>query len=363
MLVLLDGTEDNPQISAAGRLKGGRLVADPPGGDRPNPRTLRAFGFGGTAIASLVVLALVLGLHSAAPATGARCLPGSLTLSGSTAFAPTMSEIAARYQQACTAANVAVNPPAHPTGSHQGVLDLATSGRSDQGVRAGQAAMSDGPTTGFPELTQRPVAVVIFSVVVNNGIGVHSLTTRELAAIYSGQLTNWSQLHGPNLPILTVGRGVDSGTRSTFDQKVLDNTPEPAANSYNCRDRDQNLARSPVIRCEMPDTGTVLNQVNAIPGAIGYAEMTTTSSTRPTRFPQVQQIQLNGFDASPESVKSGGYPFWTIEYVYTYGAPDPSSLLAGFLAFLSTDAAKSTIQSDGHIPCTGDDGQPISLCR
>jgi phosphate transport system substrate-binding protein len=46
------------------------------------------------------------------------------------------------------------------------------------------------------------------------------------------------------------------------------------------------------------------------------------------------------------------YPFWAVEYMYTDGTPAPGSLLAAFMAYMSTDAAKSVLQSYGNIPCS-----------
>src|SRR5262249_22672833 len=150
--------------------------------------------------------------------------------------------------------NIAVNPSGQPTGSHQGVLDLATKGRTDPAVRDRQMAMSDGPDTGYPALIPHPIAVIIFSVVINKAVGIHSLTTDQLRRIYSGQFTNWSHLCGPNLPIDIISRGSDSGTRSTFDQKILgadgQSEGEPPTSSYNCTDRDPKLPPSSAIRCE-----------------------------------------------------------------------------------------------------------------
>ena len=46
------------------------------------------------------------------------------------------------------------------------------------------------------------------------------------------------------------------------------------------------------------------------------------------------------------------YPFWAVEYMYTDGTPAADSQLAAFIAYMSTDAAKSVLQSYGNIPCS-----------
>jgi phosphate transport system substrate-binding protein len=229
-------------------------------------------------------------------------------------------------------------------------------------VRVSQLAMSDGPATGYPDLLPHPMAVIIFSVVINKAIGLHSLTTDQLQRIYSGQVHNWSELGGRNLPIDIVSRGYDSGTRSTFDQKVLGSGRELPASSYNCTAPDPVLPPSPGIRCEMSSTEDLLGQVNTIPGAIGYAEMSVTSASQPAKYQQVDQVQLNGHGADPQSVQNNDYPFWTVEYFYTYGTPSGNLLLSAFLSYLNSDTAKTNMLSYGHIPCTDDQGHQIQLC-
>jgi phosphate transport system substrate-binding protein len=365
MLVLLSGSGTGVDGSGVldGAVRGGGLVRDTQG-TGPNRATIRAITFGMAATASLLSLVLVLLFlePSSAPAGPAHCVAGDIRISGSTAFAPSAMDIASKYHESCSSSTVGVNPSGHETGSNAGVLDLATKGRTDPAARTGQLAMSDGRASGYPDLVEHPIAVVIFSVVVNKGTGIHSLTTDQLKGIYSGQLTNWAQLGGRNVPISVVSRGTESGTRSTFDQKVLDGA-EPPASSYNCTARDPKLPSSPVTRCELSSTESLLDQVNSIPGAIGYAEKSPTSAAQPARYQQVDQVQLNGRDAAPDSVKNHQYPFWAVEYFYTYGAPAGDVLLSAFLDYLASDPAKTRMQNYGHIPCTDSQGNQIDLCR
>jgi ABC-type phosphate transport system substrate-binding protein len=207
--------------------------------------------------------------------------------------------------------------------------------------------MSDGLVgPAYPNLVPHPVAVVFFSVVVNRATGVYSLTTAQLKGIWSGQYTNWRQLGGARLPIDIVARSSDSGTRATFESTILGGSELPAS-SETCTSRNL-LPVSPVIRCEKSGTTQLLQAVNEIPGAIGYAE-----SAQASQYSDVDQVQLDGATASPGSVRSREYPFWATEYLYTYGTPPPGSLLASFLSYMYTDAAKSIMQGPAYeeIPC------------
>lgn len=200
---------------------------------------------------------------------------------------------------------------------------------------------------------------MIFTVVVNRAAGVSSLTKQQLDGIWTGTYTNWKQLGGADLPIDIVSRTTDSGTRATFDSKILHMPTETPQSSQSCTTRDL-IPNSPVIRCEKASTDELLKAVNAIKGAIGYAEAAVTGSDEASKYPNLNEVQLDGRDASPEVVNAGThpYPFWAVEYMYTYGQPASGSPLSAFLSYMSTDTGSSVLQSYGDIPCG-----LTSLCR
>jgi phosphate transport system substrate-binding protein len=73
-----------------------------------------------------------------------------------------------------------------------------------------------------------------------------------LRAIFAGTITNWQQVGGVNLPVRVVARTSGSGTRRTFDAKVLDSPSEPAVSSFECVSKNA-VPDAPMIRCEVPD--------------------------------------------------------------------------------------------------------------
>jgi ABC-type phosphate transport system substrate-binding protein len=118
------------------------------------------------------------------------------------------------------------------------------------------------------------------------------------------------------------------------------------------------LASSSVILCEKNDTPTLLQLVNTIPGAIGYAQISDAES-----YANVEHVNINTAGADIADVKAGIYPYWTVEYLYTYGHPAASSLTAAFLAYMSTDAAKNILLNAAYTPCVGStSGTVAKLC-
>lgn len=182
-----------------------------------------------------------------------------------------------------------------------------------------------------------------------------NLTGNQLRGIFSGTITNWRQVNGANLPIKIVARVTGSGTRRAFDQKVLGHD-EPAFSSYNCISKDA-APQSPDVKCEVTDTGTLLERVNGIPGAIGYAQISDAAT-----LTNVETIKLNGWDPQIGAVERGSYPYWTVEYL-TYGSPAPGTLASSFLNYLNSAAAKDTLRGADYTPCVGRQvSLPVTLC-
>ena len=345
LLVLLSGP--GRSVIGRGRIRRGKVVRE----SLVRSPLVRNAAFG-------AVLALLVGIQAGVsggqqPPTASSCGTGRLILEGSTAFAPVAKQIGGAYSEACHGATI----PVGAIGTFNGLNAVNNSRAAKAGSGAAQIAMSDGPApSGYPALVGHPVAVIIFGVVLNKDAGVFNLTTQQIRDIFLGTITNWRQIGGANLPIRIVARTAGSGTRATFDQKVLGRA-EPAFSSYNCLTKDA-VPGSPVIRCEVADTSTLLDRVNDVPGAIGYAQISDAAA-----LPNVETIKLDGWDPSIGAVQRGGYPFWTVEYLYTYGNPAPHSLSALFLAYLNTGTSRDILRSQEYTPCV-DRGQSLigTLC-
>jgi phosphate transport system substrate-binding protein len=345
LLVLLSGTDRG--VFGKGRIRRGSVVRE----SFQRGPLARNIAFG-------TVLALLVGVQAGitfgqGPNVPSSCAAGRLVLEGSTAFAPTAQQIGQAYTSTCRGASISVSAIATFNGLN--AVNASGSQRSSAAPAAQSMAMSDGPApSGYPALVGHPVAVIIFAVVVNKQANVFNLTVPEVRGIFSGAITNWQQVGGANLPVRIVARTAGSGTRRAFDEKVLGGS-EPAFSSYNCTSKDA-VPSSPVIKCEVGDTGTLLQRVNDIPGAIGYAQVSDAASYR-----NVESVKLAGWDADIDAVEEGTYPFWTIEYLYTYGSPAAGSLAAAFLSYMNSDTAGDILRSQAYTPCL-DRHQALALC-
>lgn len=345
LLVLLSGTARG--VLGKGRLRRGSVVRE---SLRRGPLA-RNIAFG-------TVLAVLVGLQAGIicaqpPVIPASCAAGRLTLEGSTAFAPVARRIGQADAKMCPGASISVSAIATFNGLNAvNNASAATAGRAAQS--ASEVAMSDGPAPkGYPALVGHPVAVIVFGVVVNRDTGVYNLTLPQVRGIFSGTISNWRQVGGANLPVRIVARTPGSGTRANFDAKVLGHA-EPAFSSYNCVAKDA-VPAAPVTKCEAADTGTLLQRVSDVPGAIGYAQV---SDAAP--FANVETVNLDGSAPDIGAVERGGYPYWAVEYLYTHGVPARGTLASQFLAFMRTSTAGDILRSQGYTPCA-DPNQPVTI--
>jgi phosphate transport system substrate-binding protein len=346
-MVVLSGTPSDARrrIRQTGSLIGGRVVAEPP---RRGPNT-RSMLFGGSVALPLAGLLLGL-LVSLSPPPGSQCTGGSLQVEGSTAFAHTAQQIASQYSASCHAAHIAVSA----TGSVAGLNALAAGGARNPGAAI---AMSDGRVPSghqYVSLSPTPIGVIIFTVVVNSGTHVATLTTPQIHGIFTGAYQDWKQLGGAPGPIRIVSRYPNSGSQRAFDNFVLGG-PEPPPSSYDCTDKNL-IPASPVVLCQQPSTQALLQMVASIPGAIGYAEA---SDAAVYTGQGAQPVDLNGLPDTFGNVGTGPrqYPFWTVEYLYTYGTPARSSLASRFIDYVKSSS--TFLRANEVTPC---DGLMHTLC-
>lgn len=304
-------------------------------------------------LAALLAAVLVVTLAWAPPSSdgSVACGTGPLRVEGSSVFMPTMAKIAEEYGKACPEAQIATDA----NGSIAGVRSVAAASPED-----GLIAMSDGKQD-VSDVVAEQAAIVVYHVVVHSSVGMDTVRLDQLRGIYAGAYTDWSQLRGGDpLPIRIVGRGGESGTRELFEQRVL-GTGEGALTSDDCRTKDR-APQATVIRCERDKNADVVREIAAVEGAIGYADAPSVAEARKTN--RMTALSLDGkmFDASVGV--EAGYPFWTVEYLYTKGKPDGNSLAGRFIRYvLEHDEARVRMTDAGYLPCRTPEGTPLELCN
>ncbi|GAC1337870.1 MAG: phosphate ABC transporter substrate-binding protein PstS family protein [Candidatus Dormibacteria bacterium] len=250
----------------------------------------------------------------------AACGSGSVTASGSTALLPLVQKAADAYKAKCPGASITVSGG----GSSTGLANVA-SGTSDIG-------MSDVPAKNAKSidpasLQDHQVAVVVFAVAVNQAAGVTNLTSTQVKNIFSGKVANWKDVGGANVPVTLYLRKPGSGTRLAFDDIVMKGTAE-SGSPAGVTDSTQQL----------------LTQLAGAPGGVSYA---AASSISPGAG--VAAVSVDGHAATADAVKSGSYPIYSHEHMFTK-AGGASPLTTAFIKFILGDFQKNEVTALGFLP-------------
>ncbi|MGW0853830.1 PstS family phosphate ABC transporter substrate-binding protein [Streptomyces sp. NPDC002690] len=347
LLVLLTGGEVGSPIRIVGGIRDGDVrVNSAARPDEKPPVFSRAARFITVALTIGVVTlsSIILALDRTPPPV--ECAKGSLRVAGSTAFQPAVTELAKLYTQACEGSSIDVDMH----GSDAGVRLLAERGASPATV-----VFSDDPKPdNYPQLSENSrVAVVLFSLVVNDKVRLKNLSLDDVRRIYRGEIRNWNHFPGnPDLEIRLVSRDANSGTRVALQRRVLGGNEPIPTSSRDCRTSDDPKAL--VTRCELGSTDEVLRAVGSVDGAIGYSELRTGVAAPKG----LHRITIDGKEATPGKITTNGYPYWVVEYAYTYREPAADSLAARFLDYVNSHDQQA-LRKHGHLPCSAPQAYPL----
>ena len=165
------------------------------------------------------------------------------------------------------------------------------------------------------KLVDHRIAAVGMIPVVNKDVKIKNLTIKQLRQIFSGQVTNWKQVGGQDLPITIINRADGSGTRASFESDVMNGAP---------------FVRSQ----EQDSSGMVRQIVYNTKGAISYLAMPYLNDT-------VKTINIDGIAPTIENIQNNKWKIWSYEHLYTNGKP--TGMTKKFLEFIMTDKIQTDV--------------------
>ena len=242
-------------------------------------------------------------------------LSGSISMVGSTSmekFANALSEVFMEKYP-----NVTVQ--AEFVGSGAGI-EAVTNGSADIG-NSSRNLTDEEKANGIAE---NIVAIDGIAVVVDPANTVADLTKQQLTDIYSGTVTNWSEVGGSDSPIVVVGREAGSGTRSAFEEIL-------------------GLEDACAYSSELDSTGAVMARVASTPGAIGYVSLDVLDDT-------VKALNLEGTEPTAENTKAGSY-FLSRPFVMATNGEisEQNELVQALFDFVYSDEGDAVIETVGLI--------------
>ena len=256
---------------------------------------------------------------TAAPQTEApAALSGTVATDGSTS----MEKVIGALGEAFMEANSGVNFTYNPTGSGSGITAVSE-GRCDIGLSS--RALKDSEVASG--LVGTVLAYDGIAVIVNPANTVEDLDIETIAKIYTGEITNWSEVGGADAEIVLVGREAGSGTRSGFEE--LTETVDK------CK-----------YRQELTSTGDVITAVAQNPDAIGYASLASVKDS-------VKALKVAGVTPTEETVKDGTYLIQRPFVLVTKEGVALSPVAQAFFDYATKGHANDIITASGVVPANG----------
>ena len=250
---------------------------------------------------------------SAASSTAAA-LSGNVAAGGSTS----MKNVIAALTEGFAEVEPGVTVSYDPTGSGAGITGAADKtldiGLSSRALKDDEKADVEGTT----------IALDGIAIIVNNASKVEDLTVDQLKQMFTGEITNWSEVGGDDGEIVLIGREAGSGTRDGFESIV-------------------DVKDSCKYAQELTATGAVISAVEANPLAIGYASLSAVGDT-------VKMVTVGGVECSEETVKDGSYEVQRPFVFVTNKSVTLSEQAQAFFDFATSADAADLIRTAGAVP-------------
>ena len=246
--------------------------------------------------------------------SSAAALSGSVATGGSTSMKNVIAALTEGFAEVEPGVTVSYDPTgsgAGITGATDKTLDIGLSSRA---LKDDEKADVDGTT----------IALDGIAIIVNNASKVEDLTVDQLKQMFTGEITNWSEVGGDDGEIVLIGREAGSGTRDGFESIV-------------------DVKDSCKYAQELTATGAVISAVEANPLAIGYASLSAVGDT-------VKMVTVGGVECSEETVKDGSYEVQRPFVFVTNKSVTLSEQAQAFFDFATSADAADLIRTAGAVP-------------
>ena len=244
----------------------------------------------------------------------AAALSGNVATGGSTSMKNVIAALTEGFAEVEPGVTVSYDPTgsgAGITGATDKTLDIGLSSRA---LKDDEKADVDGTT----------IALDGIAIIVNNASKVEDLTVDQLKQMFTGEITNWSEVGGDDGEIVLIGREAGSGTRDGFESIV-------------------DVKDSCKYAQELTATGAVISAVEANPLAIGYASLSAVGGT-------VKMVTVGGVECSEETVKDGSYEVQRPFVFVTNKSVTLSEQAQAFFDFATSADAADLIRTAGAVP-------------
>ena len=244
-------------------------------------------------------------------------LSGAVATNGSTSMEEVMGVLMEQFKND----NPDVSVTYDPTGSGTGI-EAAANGTADIGLSS-RALTDEEISSG---LVGTEVALDGIAVIVNADSPVADLSVEQIAQIFTGEITDWSEVGGDAGEIACIGREANSGTRDGFES--ITETEDAC-----------------VLSQELNSTGAVIQAVSSSPNAIGYASLSAVEGQE-----GIKAITVNVVACSEETVLDGSYEIQRPFILVTKEGEALSEAAQAWFDWATSAAASDLIRAAGAVP-------------
>lgn len=260
-----------------------------------------------------IILVLTLAL------TASPAFAGKLVIKGSTTVLP--------IAQKATEAYMALHPDTVITlsggGSGNGIKAIidgtATIGNSSRFIKDKEVKQAVDQNV-FP--VPHRIALDCIVPVVHKDNPVADLSRKQIQDIYTGKITNWKDVGGPDMKIVVISRDSSSGTFEAWKDLALDGE------------------RATPAALTQPSNGGLVTQIGGTKGAIGYIALGYIT-------PDIKVVAVDGVMGSEQTAKNGRYSISRPLYMFTAGWPQGETL--DFINFLLSPKGQALVREVGSI--------------
>ena len=244
---------------------------------------------------------------------GSNKTTGSVATDGSTSMEKVIGALGEAFQN-----DTGISFTYNPTGSGSGIKAVQE-GRCDIGLSS-RDLKAEEKESG---LSGTVLAYDGIAIIVNPENPVSDLSVETIAKIYTGEITNWSEVGGNDVEIVLIGREAGSGTRDGFES--ITDTEDA------CK-----------YRQELTSTGDVITTVSQNPGAIGYASVASVKDT-------VKALTVDGVAPTEETIKDGSYVVQRPFVLVTKTDAKLSEAAQKFFDYITSNDANEIISAAGVV--------------
>ena len=265
-----------------------------------------------------IAMIMAIGIAAISLAAG-TCFAEKIVMAGSTTVLPISQKTAEVFMDENSGVDISVRGGGSSVGITaliDGNCDIANSSRPIRDVEIQKAASNN----------RDPVAHIValdgIAVVVNKSNPLSKLSKKQVRDIYTGKITDWSQIGGKPGKIVVVSRDTASGTFEAFGELIMNK---------------EKVMPSALMQASNQAVAQIIGQT---PIGIGYVGLGFMSG-------ELKAVEIDGVMPSKDTVLSGKYPVSRPLFMYTNGKPQ--GIIKKYLDFLKSNRGPELVETQGYV--------------